>query len=111
MNAVSSITKHTAAGQYLGYALQPVRLCYHLLTSPEGAQVSLEHLDDVAIENADGSCLLEQTKSATTQNPLSDWASDLWKTIDFWREAIETQALNVEATRFCYYVTPTKVGV
>ena len=31
MSAVLAPPKHTAAGPYLGYALQPVRLCHHLL--------------------------------------------------------------------------------
>ena len=45
-------------------ALQPVRFCFHLLNSPKGANVSLEHLDDVAVHYADGSLMLEQTTSA-----------------------------------------------
>lgn len=110
MNAVTTIKKHTAAGPYLGYALQPVRLCYHLLTCPEGAKASLEHLDDVAVHRADGSELLEQTKSALSQNPLSNWAGDLWKTLDFWLSAIETGEIDGATASFQYYVTPAKTG-
>src|SRR5438046_1147217 len=72
---------HSAAGQYLGFALQPVRLCHYLLTTIEGTEVSLEHADDVAVHYPDGTTLLEQCKSALSQNPVSDWARDLWKTI------------------------------
>ena len=42
-------TKHNAPGQYLGFALQPVRAFYHLLTAPQGAKVALELQDDVSI--------------------------------------------------------------
>ena len=89
----------------LGFALQPVRLCLHLLTCDAGSTVSLEHLDDVAIHTANGEITLEQTKSALTQNPLSDWAADFWKTIGYW---IASGAADTPTTRFRYYVTPIK---
>lgn len=59
MKSRTHTSKHSAAGQYLGYALQPVRLCYHLLTAPDGSQVSLEHLDDIAVHFPAGNILLE----------------------------------------------------
>jgi hypothetical protein len=77
MNVVAKALKHAAPGTYLGFALQPVRLCFHLLTCPKGAKVSLEHLDDIAIHYADGTVTLEQTKSALKQNPLTDWSADM----------------------------------
>ena len=50
MAAVTSKrAKHSAPGQYLGFGLQPIRMCFHLLTAPAGSQVSLEHEDDVAV--------------------------------------------------------------
>ncbi len=57
---------HAAPGPYLGFSLQPVRLCYHLLTAPDEAHVSIEYADDVAVGLPDGRNLLEQTKSALT---------------------------------------------
>jgi len=54
MNALSPSVKHSAPGQYLGFALQPVRMCFYLLSSQNGATVSLEHLDDVAVHFPDG---------------------------------------------------------
>lgn len=104
-----SPARHTAAGPYLGYSLQPVRLCYHLLTCEDGASVSIEHIDDVAIHRADGNVVREQTKSALTQNPLSDWAVDLWKTIHIWMESVKTGETDIATTRFQYYVTPRKI--
>ena len=102
--------KHSAPGQYLGFALQPVRMFFHLLNAPDGARVSLEHLDDVAVHYADGSVLVEQAKSALSQNPLSDWAEDLWKTIANWLEAIRSGVLDIEKTSFRLYVTPVRQG-
>lgn len=84
--AAPLLVKHAAAGPYLGFALQPVRMCYHLLSCPRDASVSLEYLDDVAVHYADGTLLLEQCKSALTHNPISDWSDDLWKTVVNWLE-------------------------
>jgi len=109
MNIASRPTKHSAPGQYLGYALQPVRLCYYLLTSP-GAQVSLEHLDDVAVHFADGRVTVEQTKSALAHNPLSNWSSDLWKAIANWINSVCNGDIEVDKARFILYVTPMKTG-
>jgi hypothetical protein len=103
-------TKHSAPGPYLGFALQPVRLCVHLLTCEKGALVSLEFLDDVAIHGTDGSLRLEQTKSALAQNPLSDWAPDLWKAISNWLESTEPGNLDPVHTFFSLYVTPVRSG-
>jgi hypothetical protein len=47
-------------------------MCCHLLACASNDRVFLEHLDDVIIECADGWMLLEQTKSATRQNPAAD---------------------------------------
>jgi hypothetical protein len=111
MNGSSSVAvKHSAPGQYLGFALQPVRMFFHLLSAPDAASVSLEHLDDVAVHYADGSVLVEQAKSALTQNPLSDWSEDLWKTLANWLEAVRSGVLDVEKTHFRLYVTPVRQG-
>jgi len=106
----SSLVKHAAAGPYLGFALQQVRLCYHLLSSPRDSSVSLEYLDDVAVHYANGSLLLEQCKSALAHNPLSDWSDDLWKTVANWLDAVEEQKVDGEKTSFQLYVTPPKIG-
>ncbi len=37
-----------APGQYLGYALQPVRVCARLALARDCDHVSTEHFDDVA---------------------------------------------------------------
>ena len=103
-------SKHNAPGQYLGFALQPLRMFYHLLTAPKDASVSLELVDDVAVHYANGEVLVEQTKSALSHNPLSNWAVDLWKTIANWIDDIDAGRLNVDRTVFQLYVTPVYEG-
>ncbi|MBV6690548.1 ABC-three component system protein [Serratia quinivorans] len=103
-----SQSKSSAPGQYLGFALQPVRLCYYLLNSPDDANVSLEYYDDVAVHYADGRVLLEQTKSALTHNPLSDWSEDFWKTVSNWIDILTEHNIPHNKVTFRYYVTPTK---
>lgn len=109
-DAIASFVKHAAAGPYLGFALQPVRLCYHLLSSPRDSTVSLEYLDDVAVHYADGTVLLEQCKSALTHNPISNWSDDLWKTIANWIDALDTHKVAAGKASFQLYVTPSKCG-
>ncbi|WP_131114273.1 ABC-three component system protein [Lichenihabitans psoromatis] len=110
MNALTQTGKHSAAGQYLGYSLQPVRLCFHLLNAPDGASVSLEHLDDVAVHLPTSELILEQSKSALKQNPLSDWAGELWKTLANWLSFIAAGEVDPLTTKFRLYVTPVKIG-
>ena len=69
MSATAVLAKHTAAGQYLGFALQPVRLCLHLLTCDAGSTVSLEHLDDVAIHTANARSLLSRRRVRSRKTP------------------------------------------
>lgn len=104
------IVKHSAPGPYLGFALQPVRLCYHLLSSPLNSSVSLELLDDVAVHYADGRLLLEQCKSALSHNALSDWSEDLWKALANWLDVIASGKVDAAKTSFQLYVTPPRVG-
>ena len=101
---------HSAAGQYLGFALQPVRLCHHLLTAPEGSKVSLEHADDVAVHYPNGATLLEQCKSALSQNPASDWARDLWKTIANWMNSTASDYPPQAEIQYHLFVCPTRNG-
>src|SRR5262249_47466 len=105
MNIAVKEVKHAAPGPYLGFALQPVRFCFHLLDSPKGTKVSLEHLDDVAVHYADGSVMLEQTKSAPKSNPLGDWSKELWKAVANWINALSTDRIPSDS-KFRLYVTP-----
>jgi len=109
MNIAVKGLKHAAPGPYLGFALQPVRFCFHLLDSPKGAKVSLEYLDDVAAHYVDGSVMLEQTKSALKSNPLSDWSGDFWKAVANWVDALSTDKIPA-GSKFRLYVTPPHQG-
>jgi hypothetical protein len=109
MNIAVKGVKHAAPGPYLGFALQPVRLCFHLLDSPRDAKVSLEHLDDVAVHYGDGSLMLEQTKSALKSNPLGDWSEDLWKAVANWIDALSAGKIPADS-KFRLYVTPPHQG-
>lgn len=100
--------KSSVPGQYLGYGLQPVRLCYYLMSVANGCRVSLEQLDDVAIHDASGGLIFEQSKSALSSNPASDRSAELWKTLANW--ASLPLSLFDRATAFRFYVTPLKVG-
>lgn len=100
----------TAPGPYLGFSLQPVRLCARLLSAPAGDSASTECLDDVAIHRSDGTHLLEQDKSALSHNPISDWAPDLWKTFANWLETTKRLQLDPAKTDYVLYVTPVKAG-
>jgi hypothetical protein len=110
MNIAAKAVRHAAPGPYLGFALQPLRLCFHLLTCPNGAQVSLEYLDDVAIHFPAGNIVLEQTKSALSQNPITNWSDEFWKTIANWIRAIESKRVDGHTSAFRLYVTPERKG-
>lgn len=102
--------KTSVPGQYLGYALQPVRLCRHLLDVPDECSVSLEYLDDVAIHAPGGRLTLEQSKSALKGNPATNRSSELWKTLANWADLCVAATIDASQTRFSYYVTPLKAG-
>jgi hypothetical protein len=102
--------KTSAAGQYLGYSLQQLRLCHHLFKVPDGDMVSFELLDDVAVHRGDGTLLLEQSKSALVGNPVSDKSEELWKTFTNWAELCAAGTVDPATTDFRLYVTPVKTG-
>jgi hypothetical protein len=102
--------KSSAPGQYLGYGLQPVRLCYHLLSAPKGQSVSLEYIDDIAIHEPNGKITLEQTKSALSGNPANDRSPELWKTLANWADLFLLGHANIDSADLCYFVTPLKTG-
>ncbi|CAO4181404.1 ABC-three component system protein [Methylorubrum extorquens] len=102
--------KTAAAGQYLGYSLQQLRLCHHLLEAPDGDTVSLEYIDDIAVHRANGTLLLEQSKSALSSNPAADRAEDLWKSFANWADLCVSKVVDPRTTDFRLYVTPIKTG-
>lgn len=100
--------KGSAPGQYLGFALQPVRLFHHLITCDPEESAGLEYVDDVSVHAHSHVRVAEQCKSALSGNPISNWAVDFWKTLANWVENIEAGHLDAEKTVFQLYVTPVK---
>ena len=75
-----------------GYLLQVRHMLYELI-SVDDRLVSIEKLDDVAVE-ADGKVIAEQVKSVTSaNNPIAERSSVFWKTLYNWCTYIETGAL------------------
>ena len=95
----------TAAGQYLGYSLQPTLLAIRLRKAAEGSACSLEVLDDVAEQAEDGTTHLIQSKSALTDNPVADRAVSLWKSLYNWLELAKLGLINPDTTTFEIYVS------
>jgi hypothetical protein len=100
----------TAAGQYLGYSLQQTLLATRLRQAAAGSACSLEVLDDVAEQSADGTTHLVQSKSALTDNPVADRAVALWKTLYNWLELVKLKLVDPETTTFEIYVSRTVTG-
>jgi hypothetical protein len=103
-------SKSSAPGQYLGYGLQDVRLCHHLLKATADCLVSLELVDDTAIHQAGGKLLLEQAKSALSGNPVSDSSIELWKCFANWARLCAEGTIDPAATQFRLYACPPKEG-
>lgn len=97
-------------GQYLGYSLQTTRFLVRLLESKKGGVVSLEVFDDVGVESRDGKKTAEQGKSALASNPISDRATDLWKTFSNWLDSVREGILDIDTTSFEIYVSHPKRG-
>ena len=100
-----------APGQYLGYTLQTVRMCYYLVTCEPNESVALEVFEDVGVLNDDGTVIAEQTKSALTHNPVSDWSVDLWKSLSNWVDAIKLGSIDNEETMFRLYSAQKHTGI
>lgn len=102
--------KSSRPGSFLGFSLQSTRMCLHLCDAPKDAFVALEVFDDTDVHHADGSVLLEQSKSGLVTNPISNFSVDLWKTFANWIDVIEAGLVDLSKTRFRLYVLQDKDG-
>jgi len=66
--------------QYYGYSLQCTHCVSLLLDAVAGSYVSVEVMDDVAVEDPEGEVEAVQVKSALKTNPISNRSIELWKT-------------------------------
>lgn len=96
-------SKFQVPGQFLGYGLQYTRMLSLLLESDGIAVVSLEVFEDVGVKSGDG-ILASQTKSSTTNNPVSNRAEPFWKSLRNWLDAIDSGQLSAKDTLFELYV-------
>lgn len=96
--------KTEVPGQALGFGLQYTRLLQLLLQAPPGSACSMEYLDDVSQENAQG-VTLGQSKSALTANPVADRAQSLWKTLSNWITMAAAGDCDPDRTTFEMYVS------
>src|SRR5450759_1866858 len=76
-----------------------------LLEAPVGTACSLEVLDDVDAATPDGRKHLVQSKSALGDNPVSERAISLWKSLYNWLQLIERALVNPQQTTFELYVS------
>lgn len=99
-----------APGQYYGYSVvQGARLLHRLLEASFDETISIEGLDDIAIEGDAGYILLEQDKSGLSHNPVSNKSVELWKTLRNWLEGLRGGAIPPN-TRFVLYVAQLHSG-
>jgi len=96
--------------QYLGYSLQPVRFLVRLIEGDSDSNVSLEAFEDIGVETSNGHRTAEQDKSTPHSNPVSDRATDLWKTFSNWIHAVQSGQLAPEITTFEIYVSHPRTG-
>jgi hypothetical protein len=105
MNVISRNAPGTAPWQALGYGLQYTRLTAMLLEAKDGSMCTLEVLDDIAEQTADGRTNLIQSKSAITANPVSDRAIPFWKTLYNWLELVKQGLVDTTRTVFELYIS------
>lgn len=92
--------KTHAVGQMQGYMLQVRHMLFELI-SLDDIVVSVEKLDDVAIELLDGTVIAEQLKSVTSNsNPATDRSIVFWKTLYNWFAYVRNGSLVLGKTIF-----------
>lgn len=85
-------------------------MVYLLLDATPGSAVSLEVLEDVAVEEPAGDVNAIQVKSARKTNPVSNRAVDFWKTFNNWAKAVEKGELELKSTNFEIRLGRQQVG-
>jgi hypothetical protein len=99
-------------GQYYGYSVQCTHCTSQLLAAKPGSIVSIEVLDDVAVQSPDGDVDAVQIKSGLATNPISNRSVDLWKTIRNWVDAVETDSFDPDKASFTLHIeTPHAGGI
>lgn len=93
-----------AVGQMQGYLRQVQHMFYELI-SIENVTVSVEAIDDVAVQRDDNIVIAEQLKSVTSDgNPVANKSSVFWKTLYNWLQYIKNNTLSIDSTVFRFIV-------
>lgn len=93
------------------FMIQSHHMLYELINCQDGDCVSVEVFDDVGVEHSDGSKDAIQLKSAlSNRNPVSDKATDLWKTMYNWLISAESGELNPDKVKFVLFINVNKSG-
>lgn len=93
---MNMLNKTLVPDKLQGYLLQVKHMLYELI-SVDDRVVSVEKLDDVAVE-IDGKVFAEQIKSVTSaNNPLAERSAVFWKTLYNWCTYIENGSLPSDA--------------
>ncbi len=90
----------TAAPQALGYIYQLRYALYKLLLEAEEAELSIEKIDDVAIEKDGDPYQVLQLKRLKKATAVSDRSPELWKTLRVWSELIKSGQVKMPDTKF-----------
>ena len=80
------------------------------MDSPPLANISLEVFEDVGRDSGELGQLASQTKTGLVKNPISDHATDLWKTFANWFDSVKNGILDVETTTFEIYLARSHRG-
>lgn len=93
------------------YSLQIRHSFYELLECNKDDVVSIEVLDDVGLHRSNGIDEAIQIKSVlSSNNPISDRAVDLWKTLYNWLISIKENELCLDNALFKLYVAADRRG-
>lgn len=82
------------------YTLQIKHMLYELIDADKDDIISIEFLDDVAIQNDDKNELVQLKNSISKNNPISNRAVDFWKTFYNWFTYVKKGNINVYKTKF-----------
>ncbi|MFJ7663905.1 ABC-three component system protein [Lysinibacillus sp. NPDC097162] len=94
------------------YSIQVKHALYELIQNNGVKNVSVEVFEDVGVETLDNSKKAVQMKSSlSNNNPVSNRAVDLWKTLYNWLISIELGELDVGNTSFTLFVNKECTGV
>ncbi len=86
------------------FTLQVRHMLNELIKAKEGDIISLEALDDVAIQNSGENELIQIKNVISKNNPTSNRAVDFWKTFYNWLLYVKCDNIELEKTKFRLFV-------